>query len=77
MKSAILSIALLSGITLGAAKLLDLDQLYGTQGIELFSEVYNKTMEWGTYKPNQFFAVKNRAPNPMTVAMLWAVPIPG
>ena len=31
-------------------------------------------MEWGTYKPNQFFGIKNRDPNPITVGMLWAVP---
>ena len=31
-------------------------------------------MEWGTYKPNQFFGIKNRSPVPVTLGMLWAVP---
>ncbi|CDW80734.1 mannosyl-oligosaccharide glucosidase [Stylonychia lemnae] len=31
-------------------------------------------MEWGTYKPNQFFGIKNRDPEPITVGMAWVVP---
>ena len=31
-------------------------------------------MEWGTYKPNLFFSVKDRSPNPWTVGLVWAVP---
>lgn len=55
------------------AKLLDLDALYSSQ--ELFSEVYNETMEWGTYKPNLFFGVKDRSPKPLIIGMAWAVPL--
>jgi len=51
-----------------------LDALYTDPEVSLFSPVYNETMEWGTYKPNQFFAIKNRHENPLTVGMLWAVP---
>jgi Glycosyl hydrolase family 63 N-terminal domain len=51
-----------------------LDDLYADPDVALFSEKYNNTMEWGTYKPNQFFAIKDRSPNPVTVGMLWAVP---
>ena len=72
---AICSLMLL-GIRMG--KLLDLDALYMSESDELlFSHLYNETMEWGTYKPNQYFAVKDRSATPLTVAMLWAVPIPG
>ena len=60
------------------AKLMDIDALYASESDEfLFSKLYNETMEWGTYKPNQYFAVKDRSSSPLTVAMLWAVPIPG
>jgi mannosyl-oligosaccharide glucosidase len=31
-------------------------------------------MEWGTYKPNLFFGVKDRAAQPVTVGLAWAVP---
>lgn len=34
-------------------------------------------MEWGTYKPNQFFGIKDRSPSPITVGMVWAVPVAG
>lgn len=64
------------GITNCAKQLLDLDQLYLQSGDDskLFSKVYNETMEWGTYKPNLFFGIKNRSPQPVTVGMVWAVP---
>lgn len=41
---------------------------------ELHDELYNLTMEWGSYKPNIFFGIKNRSPQPTTVGMAWAVP---
>jgi hypothetical protein len=53
-------------------RLLDLDSLESTN--ELYDELYNKTMEWGTYKPNLFFGIKNRSPTPVTVGLLWAYP---
>jgi mannosyl-oligosaccharide glucosidase len=31
-------------------------------------------MEWGTYKPNLFFGIKNRSPNPTTIGLLWLSP---
>jgi hypothetical protein len=67
---------MLLGISKG--KLLELDALYASESDEfLFSQLYNETMEWGTYKPNQYFAVKDRSATPLTVAMMWVVPIPG
>jgi mannosyl-oligosaccharide glucosidase len=32
-------------------------------------------MEWGTYKPNLFFGVKDRSPSPLTLGLAWAVPL--
>lgn len=54
------------------SKSIDLDSLYLEE--QLYSAAYNATMEWGTYKPNQFFGIKNRSPHPVTVGMVWAVP---
>lgn len=31
-------------------------------------------MEWGTYKPNMFFGIKNRNPEPVTIGMAWIAP---
>ena len=31
-------------------------------------------MEWGTYKPNLFFGIKNRDPNPITIGLVWILP---
>lgn len=31
-------------------------------------------MEWGTYKPNLFFGVTNREPDPITVGLVWILP---
>lgn len=56
-------------------KVLDLDELYNQTDTALFSEVYNQTLEWGTYKPNMFFGLKDRSPNPVTVGMIWGVPV--
>ena len=69
----------LMGITAAVSssrQLLDLDAIYSAQGDsnQLYSKLYNDTMEWGTYKPNLFFGIKNRAPSPLTVGMIWAVP---
>lgn len=54
-------------------RLIDLDN-HLLEGGNLYDDVYNASMEWGTYKPNQFFGIKNRDPNPVTVGMVWAVP---
>lgn len=61
---------LLAFLSMALPKAVDLDGLED----ELYSELYNATMEWGTYKPNQFFAVKNRHKYPVTVGMIWAAP---
>ena len=31
-------------------------------------------MEWGTYKPNQFFGIKNIDDKPTIIGLAWAVP---
>lgn len=31
-------------------------------------------MEWGTYKPNLFFGIKNRNQNPINIGMVWLCP---
>ena len=54
------------------SRLIDLDNLY--LETDLYTSLYNQTMEWGTYKPNQFFGLKNRNPTPLTVGLIWAVP---
>jgi mannosyl-oligosaccharide glucosidase len=54
--------------------LIDLDSLY--EESTLYDKIYNETMEWGTYKPNLFFGIKDRSPNPLTVGLVWAVPDP-
>ena len=54
--------------------LFTLTALAAVDNLELYSKLYNQTMEWGTYKPNQFFAIKDRSAKPMTVGLLWAVP---
>lgn len=56
--------------------MLDLDVLYQEGNSQLYDKVYNESMEWGTYKPNQFFGIKNRAPNPVVIGMIWAGPNP-
>ena len=57
--------------------MVDLDDLYQTNS--LFDEVYNETMDWGTYQPNRFFALKNRGdPIPVYFGLSWLVePSPG
>ena len=63
----------ISLINLSQSKLLDLDDLYNSD-LELYSKVYNATMEWGTYKPNQFFGIKNREEHPILIGLAWAIP---
>ena len=67
------SFVLLFLLSLSHSKLLDIDQLYSND-TQLFGELYNQTMEWGTYKPNLFFGLKNRSPKPVTIGMAWLVP---
>lgn len=48
-------------VSLSAAKILDLSDLDKTLiNEELFSPLYNLTMEWGVYKPDLYFGIKNR-----------------
>lgn len=70
-KAAAFSLSVISFVVLQTSAL---DALYLDPSVSLFSEKYNSSMEWGTFKPNQFFAVKDRSPNPLTVGLLWAVP---
>ena len=49
-----------------------MDSLYETN--ELYDELYNTTMEWGTYKPNLFFGIKNREQFPINLGLAWVVP---
>lgn len=59
---------------LASSRLIDLDSLYETN--EVLDYLYNETMEWGTYKPNLYFALKQRKKNPLTVGLIWASPDP-
>ena len=58
------------------SKYIDLDELYNdnTPESQLFSQLYNETMEWGTYKTNLFFAVKDRSPSPVNIGLVWVIP---
>lgn len=48
-------------VSLSASKILDLSDLDATLiNEELFSPLYNLTMEWGIYKPDLYFGIKNR-----------------
>lgn len=69
--------ALLSAAGIATAVPIDLDTLYSDSSSngQLFSKVYNETIEWGTYKPNLFFGVKDRSPSPLTLGLAWAVPL--
>lgn len=69
--------ALLSAAGIATAVPIDLDTLYSDSSSngQLFSKVYNETIEWGTYKPNLFFGIKDRSPSPLTLGLAWAVPL--
>jgi Glycosyl hydrolase family 63 N-terminal domain len=55
--------------------LLNLADLDSTLANEtLFSPLHNLTLEWGIYKPNLYFGVKDRAIFPTVVGMLWYLP---
>jgi hypothetical protein len=49
-----------------------LDQTLANE--ELFSSLYNETVEWGIYKPDLYFGTKNRHPHSLTVGMFWYIP---
>ena len=68
----ILTLSLLSIISLTGSKILDLDNYYNEGFVH--DRLYNATMEWGIYKPNQFFGIKNRDKDPVTVGLLWISP---
>jgi hypothetical protein len=70
----LLAATALLGVVLGR-EVLDLERIYRETDTALFSELYNQTLEWGMYKPNMFFGVKDRSPNPVTVGMIWGVPV--
>ena len=61
-----------------AVQVLDLDALYNDTTVigQLNGAVYNETQEWGTYKPNLFFAVRDRTPSPVTTGLIWAFTTP-
>jgi hypothetical protein len=58
------------------SKYIDLDELYqdNTPESQLYSQLYNETMEWGTYKTNLFFGVKDRSPSPVDIGLVWVIP---
>lgn len=35
------------------------------------TQLYNRTMHWGTYRPNVLMGVKNRAPHPLLFGIAW------
>eukprot|EP00347_Sterkiella_histriomuscorum_P002218 403369017 len=50
--------------------ILDLSDLDNTLKNEpLYSPLHNKSVEWGTYKPNLYFGVKNRQMNALTFGL--------
>ncbi|CDW90142.1 mannosyl-oligosaccharide glucosidase [Stylonychia lemnae] len=74
MKTSIISYSLLVGIfSIGtSSKVIDLSDLdTAMEGQSLFNEVYNKTVEWGVYKPDLYFGVKNRQENPLAFGLFW------
>ena len=59
-------------IYLSVALKLNLADLDNTLSNEtLFSPLYNATMEWGTYKPDLFFGIKNRQNHPLAAGIFW------
>ena len=69
MKSVILSSALAAISVASKLNLADLDNTLANE--TLFSPLYNTTMEWGTYKPDLFFGLKNRQNHPLAAGMFW------
>ena len=67
-----LLLGLTSTVNSKVLNLYDLDA--AMQGEQLFSSLYNTTVEWGLYKPDLYFAAKNRAPHPLSVGMFWYSP---
>jgi hypothetical protein len=67
-------LAFLSQLTISRS--IDIDTLYDQSTTQLYDELYNTTMEWGTYKPNLFFGIKNREAFPINIGLAWAVPDP-
>ena len=58
-------------------RIIDLDDLYAndqTSDGQLYSQLYNHTQEWGTYKANLFFGMKDRSPVPVDIGMVWIFP---
>ena len=37
----------------------------------LYSPLYNKSVEWGIYKPDLYLGIKNRQAKPLTMGMFW------
>jgi hypothetical protein len=64
--------AALAFLTFTNGRFLDLANLDQTLIDEnLFSPLYNLTMEWGIYKPDLYFGVRNRQEHPLSVGMFW------
>ena len=78
MKSSIFQVLLSTVLFLGvtSAKIIDLDELYldNTLESQLFSQLYNETQEWSTYKPNLFFALTDRSAVPVNIGLVWVIP---
>lgn len=52
---------IISLISLSSLKKFDLTDLdKALENEDLFSPLYNMTVEWGIYKPDLYFGVKNR-----------------
>ena len=72
---AVLPILLASSLSFASAKYLNLTDLDTTLMNEtLFSPLYNSTVEWGVYKPNLYFGIKNREEFPLSIGMFWVLP---
>ena len=78
MKSSIFQVLLSTVLFLSvtSAKIIDLDELYldNTPESQLFSQLYNETQEWSTYKANLFFAVTDRSSVPVNIGLVWVIP---
>jgi hypothetical protein len=59
-------------VSKSSGKILNLADLDNTLINEtLFSPLYNMSVEWGIYKPDLYFGVKNRQDKPLSMGMFW------
>lgn len=63
-------------LAIARSKIIDLDELYldNTPESQLFSQLYNETQEWSTYKANLFFGVTDRSSVPVNIGLVWVIP---